>query len=186
VSDHDEGSSPTAGVAALIGGGAGAGRWVLDPNSSHVEFHVKHFWGAITVHGSFATMSGEASVGADGTITGRLNIAAASVTTKNKRRDEHLRSGDFFDAENHPEVVVNVTEATPVGPTSLTCRGTLETAGHSERIEFRASVDDASADAVTLRAEIAVDRTEFAMTWSPMGMAAKTALARVVARFIRP
>jgi len=97
-----------------------------------------------------------------------------------------LRSGEFFDAEKHPEVVVTVTSAKPVGPNGLICQGTLEAAGHSQAIEFTAIVDDASAQAVTLRAEMAVDRTEFAMTWSPMGMAAKTVVARVVARFVRP
>src|SRR6266540_3873385 len=72
------------------------------------------------------------------------------------------------------------------GPASLACRGTLEAAGHVKPIEFTAHVEDASARAVTLRAEAVVDRTEFAMTWSPLGMASAMARVTVEARFARP
>jgi polyisoprenoid-binding protein YceI len=110
---------------------------------------------------------------------------AASLSTKNRKRDEHLRSADFFDVENHPNVVVTVT-AMPAGPAALACQGTLEAAGHARPIEFTAHVEDASAQAVTLRAETVVDRTGFAMTWSPLGTASAMARATVVARFVRP
>ena len=178
------GSSAQA-VTGLLDGQAAAGSWVLDPAGSKVEFHVKHFWGAITVHGSFGRVSGEGSVSADGKVTGRISMDAASLSTKNKRRDEHLRSADFFDVENHPNVVVTVT-ARPAGPATLVCQGTLEAAGHARPIEFTAHVEDASAQAVTLRAETVVDRSGFAMTWSPLGTASAMARATVVARFVRP
>lgn len=180
------GSLAQANVAALLGDGTAAGRWVLDPAGSRVEFHVKHFWGAVTVHGSFARITGEGSVGADGSVTGLVSIEAASLSTKNKKRDEHLRSADFFDAEHHPHVVVTVTEAKPAGPATLSCQGSLEAAGHVKPIEFAAHVQDASTQAVVLQAELVVDRTAFAMTWSPLGMASATARATVVARFVRP
>jgi polyisoprenoid-binding protein YceI len=38
-----------ADVAVLVADGAAAGRWVLDPAGSRAQFHVKHFWGAVTV-----------------------------------------------------------------------------------------------------------------------------------------
>lgn len=47
-------------------------------------------------------------------------------------------------------------------------------------------VADASAETVVLRADLVVDRTRFAMTWSPLGMASAIARATVVARFVRP
>ncbi len=99
-------SSAQVDVAALLAGGTATGRWVLDPARSRVQFHVKHFWGAITVHGSFAQITGEGTVGADGMVTGRLSMDAASLDTKNSRRDRHLRSADFFDADRHPYAVV--------------------------------------------------------------------------------
>ena len=67
----------------------------------------------------------------------------------------------------------------------MACQGTLETAGYVQPIEFFADVEEASAQAVTLRAEILIDRTGFAMTSSPLGMASKMALTTIVARFVR-
>jgi polyisoprenoid-binding protein YceI len=187
MSDHDSGAVRAANpdVAELVSGGTAAGRWVLDPAGSSVEFAVKHFWGAITVRGSFGTITGEGTVGQDGTISGWLNLDATSLGTRNKQRDQHLRSADFFDAEHHPRVVITVTAASPAGPDTLACQGTLEAAGHTEPIEFTARVDVASESAVVLHAEIDVDRTKFAMTWSPMRVAAFPARGTVVARFVR-
>jgi polyisoprenoid-binding protein YceI len=119
-------------------------------------------------------------------VTGRLSIEAASLGTGNKKRDEHLRSAGFFNAGRHPHLVVTVTGATPTGPAALACQGSLVAAGHAEPVEFTAHVADASAETVVLRAELVVDRTRFAMTWSPLGMASAMARATVVARFARP
>ncbi len=180
------GSAGQAGAAALPGGGAAAGDWVLDPAGSRVEFHVRHFWGAVTVHGSFGQITGQGTVGADGSVTGRLTLAAASLSTKNKSRDKHLRSADFFDAANHPQAALTLTAASPAGPATLACQGTLEAAGNAMPIEFTAHVDEVSADAVTLRAEVMVDRTAYGMTWSPLGMASAMARGTALARFVRP
>jgi polyisoprenoid-binding protein YceI len=187
MSDQDSGAVRAANpdVGGLVSGGAGAGHWVLDPAGSSVEFAVKHFWGAITVHGSFGTITGEGTVGQDGTVTGWMNLDAASLTTRNKQRDQHLRSADFFDVEHHPTVVVTVTAASAAGPDTLACQGTLEAAGHAEPVEFTARVDVAGEKAVVLHAEIEVDRTKFAMTWSPLRVAAFPARGTVVARFVR-
>jgi len=169
----------------LIANDASVGRWVLDPESSRVEFHIKHFWGAITVHGSFSKVSGEGSISSSRAITGQLVVDAASLTTKNKKRDAHLRSADFFDVDHHPHVVMTVTDAKHIDPATLTCQGTLEAAGHVRPIAFSVDVKEVADQAVTLRAELAIDRTEFDMTWSPLGMASKMARAIVVARFVR-
>ena len=137
------------------------------------------------MHGSFGTITGEATVGQGGTATGWLNLDASSLSTRNKQRDQHLRSADFFDVEHHPRVVITVTAASPAGPDALACQGTLEAAGHEQPIEFTATVDVDSENAAVLHAEIEVDRTKFAMTWSPMRVAAFPARGTVVARFVR-
>ena len=183
-SSDDVGPAAQANIAALLDDGTAAGRWVLDSVGSRVEFHVKHFWGVITVHGSFSEISGEGNVGVDGSVTGRVSVDASSLSTKNKKRDEHLRSAEFFDAEHHPHVVVTVTSAKPAGRETLACQGTLEAAAQIKPIEFTAHVQDASAQAVSLRAELVLDRTDYSMTWSPLGMASSTARATVVARFV--
>ena len=114
-----------------------------------------------------------------------VSFDATSLTTKNKQRDNHLRSADFFDIENHPMVVLTVTEAKPLDGVALVCKGTLEAAGHLEPIEFTAHVQDFTDRAVTMTADLVVDRLRFGMTWSPMRIAAYDACGTVTARFVR-
>jgi polyisoprenoid-binding protein YceI len=161
------------------------GEWLVDPAGSHAEFHVKHFWGAITVHGSIGGITGEGALGADGVVTGQVRLDAASLTTNNKRRDDHLRSADFFSVTDHPEVVVKVTKARLSDSGTLACQGTLEAAGHNEPIDVIAEVESDGAQAVIMRAHLVVDRTHMAMTWSPLGMAARMARLTAVVRFVR-
>ena len=172
-------------MAALVRDGALAGSWVLDPRASRVEFRVKHFWGAVTVRGWFERFEGEGAVGPDGKVAGQLAIDAASLNTKNKQRDRHLRSGDFFDVQNHPRVVLTVSRVELTHGAQLAAEGELEAAGVREPLSFTAEVVDASADAVTLQAEVTVDRSRFGMTWSPLRIASMQATGSVTARFTR-
>jgi polyisoprenoid-binding protein YceI len=169
----------------LLENGSIVGAWNLDPQQSRVEFAVKHFWGAVTVRGKFTVLRGEAVVGADGTVTGQLSADATSLNTKNKKRDEHLRSSDFFHVERHPRIVIAVTAAQPIGPDAVSFRGTLDAAGHVQPIEFTAHVGEASPQAIILRTDLTVDRNVFGMTWSPLGMASKTAIGTAVTRWVR-
>jgi polyisoprenoid-binding protein YceI len=172
-------------VLALLQSGAAQGQWTLDPANSSVEFGVKHFWHAITVRGRFEQVAGAGTVAPDGAVAGQLTMQASSISTRNKQRDKHLRSADFFDAEQHPVVVLDITEATPADGGEIAMRGTLRAAGRSQPVSFTVRAEDAGPDAVTLRAELVVDRSAFGMTWSPLGMAAKEAAGSVVARFVR-
>jgi polyisoprenoid-binding protein YceI len=117
-------------------------------------------------------------------VTGTITIDAASLNTRNKQRDKHLRSADFFHVANHPQVVITIGKATPAGPDMLACTGTIEAAGHTQPAEFTAHVET-SADAAILTAEITLDRTIFGMTWSPMRVAAYPTRATLTARFTR-
>jgi polyisoprenoid-binding protein YceI len=174
-----------ADAVALARDGELAGQWRLDAQASRVEFRIRHFWNAITVRGQFEQVEGEATVGPDGTVSGQLVIGAASLNTKNKQRDKHLRSADFFDAEMHPRVVVTVRQAALDAGGRLTGEGTLEAAGTVEPVTLTADVIEASAEAVTLRAELTVDRSRFGMTWRPLRIAATQATGAVTARFTR-
>jgi polyisoprenoid-binding protein YceI len=181
----DSTKQPVSSPAELLASGAAVGTWRLDAEQSRISFAVKHFWGAITVRGSFGVVRGEATVGADGTVTGQVTLDAASLNTKNKKRDEHLRSNDFFNADTHPEVTLTLTSVQPVEPDNLSVKASMAAAGHARPIEFTAHVDDASAQAITLHADVAIDRTDFAMTWSPLGIASKTATTTAVTRWVR-
>jgi polyisoprenoid-binding protein YceI len=177
--------SMTTGVTSQLADGTAAGSWVLDPAGSRAEFRIKHFWGAITVRGTLERMTGEATVSPDGTVTGRISFDAGSLSTKNKQRDKHLRSADFFHADKHPHAVLTVASARVAGPAELECQGTFEAAGHVRPVTFTAHIEEATAQAAILTAELELDRTEFDMTWNPMHIASTTANGTVKARFVR-
>ena len=75
-------------------------------------------WGLVPVKGVFRQVTGEGTVSPAGQVTGRVAVAAASVDTKNEKRDTHLRSADFFDSDNYPDITFTVNQATPAGRAS--------------------------------------------------------------------
>ena len=175
----------TTDATPLTAGGAAAGTWVLDPAGSHAGFHIKHFWGAVTVRGRFERMTGEATVSPDGAVTGRISFDARSLNTKNKQRDEHLRSADFFHVDEHPHATLTVTSARQARPAELECQGTFEAAGQVRPVTFTAHIEQATPQGIVLTAELELDRSQFGMTWSPLHIASMTAHGTVTARFTR-
>ena len=79
------------------------GTWKADAVHSTVGFAVKHM-GVSTVRGQFDEFDGTLEIGENGTARAFGTVQTASVDTHESQRDEHLRSPDFFDAENHPEL----------------------------------------------------------------------------------
>jgi polyisoprenoid-binding protein YceI len=163
-----------------------SGAWVLDPAGSSVEFSSKSFWGLMPVRGRFGTVSGAGTVGEDGTVRGQIVIDAASLDTKNKQRDKHLRSADFFNVEKYPTITVIVNSAVLNG-SDLAVTGTMEAAGKTVPMSFTAQVESADANAVVLRATLPMARSAFGMTWQQIpGMVKDAAQGTVTARFVRP
>ena len=125
-------SRPTKPTRAAIGGA-----WRLDPRRSSVEFRARNFWGLATVTGSFDDYEGELDLSATPAI--ELTIDANSVQTGNRKRDEHLRSADFFDVENHPLIQFRSDSVDPHGDV-LTVRGRLSARGRGVPLELVAQV----------------------------------------------
>ena len=78
-----------------------AGTWTIDPVHSSVGFSVRHLM-VSKVRGTFNDVSGAITVAEDGTPSVTAEIAVNSIDTKNADRDAHIRSADFFDAEQFP------------------------------------------------------------------------------------
>ena len=76
------------------------GTWDLDEVHTKVGFAVKHM-GVSTVRGEFRDFDGGLESAADGSLRAYGTVRAASVSTNQEQRDEHLRSADFFDAEEY-------------------------------------------------------------------------------------
>lgn len=80
-------------------------KWNIDPAHSSIEFTVRHLM-ISKVKGTFKSFSADLEGDPDDYTTAKISfeIDAASIDTKNEQRDQHLRSTDFFDVDNHPKI----------------------------------------------------------------------------------
>ncbi len=159
--------------------------WQLDPDASSVTFQHKSIWGLVTVRGTFGQVSGSGEILPDGSGQGRLEISAASLDTKHRKRDEHLRSADFFNTDEHPQIVVELTRIARQGGDSVTAEGTLTVAGRTQPLTLTARLTEDSDSAITLAADAEINRADFGLTWNRLGMLTGNAQISVVARFVR-
>jgi polyisoprenoid-binding protein YceI len=164
---------------------AGPSSWQLDPQASSVAIASKAMWGMQTVHGTFGKVSGSGEILADGTAHGHLEVDASSIDTKNGQRDTHLKSADFFHADEHPQIVAELGRASREADDTVAVEGTLTAAGKTNPLTFKAKITEATPEAVTLQADATVDRHDFGMNWNRMGMVTGPTKVHVVARFVK-
>ena len=84
--------------------------WSIDPTHSEVQFKVKHLM-VSTVTGSFSKFDGQLSMVGDDFEDADITFSADidSISTDNEQRDGHLKSADFFDAEQFPQLTFKST-----------------------------------------------------------------------------
>ena len=157
-------STPETPVQAALP----VGSWRVDERAGQLGFKVKTMWGLSTVKGRFERYEGELEVTPEGA-RGTLRIDAASLNTKNRMRDKHLRSADFFDVEQHPTVSFELRSATSGSPL-LTVKGELEVAGRPVSLEFPVTLERLDGDRLRLAGEVSVTRDQAGLAWNRMGM----------------
>jgi polyisoprenoid-binding protein YceI len=156
-------------IDATAGGRTGEqihGRWQLDPRRSSVEFSARHFWGLLPVKGHFDDYHGRLDLSATTAI--ELTIDAATIQTGNAKRDQHLRTADFFDAENHPRVQFR-SDSVELRNDTLRVRGRLSARGRSIPVELEARFHLVNGE-LEINAATTAPHRELGMTWSPLGM----------------
>jgi polyisoprenoid-binding protein YceI len=155
-------------------------RWAVDSEKSSVEFAVKTFWGLTTVRGRFERFDGWYDAGPDHQSI-ELTIDAESLNTGNGKRDEHLRSADFFHIADHPRVRFTSTHVRSAGDGLLHVEGGLEAAGIVVPLEFDAIVRRVGED-LEVEAATSVDPQRFGMSSGQLGMIRAPASLCVTAR----
>ena len=148
-------------------------RWSVDPTHSEVQFKVKHLM-ITTVTGYFEKFTVEAE-SEDENFNGARNIVFTadvnSISTNNEQRDTHLKSADFFDADNHGEVRFVGTRYENVGGNEYKLHGDLTirniTKPVAVNVEFGGTVVDPYGQhkaGFTVTGKIS--RKEFGLTWN--------------------
>jgi polyisoprenoid-binding protein YceI len=161
-----------------------AGSWVLEASKSNVELRTRHTWGLRPLKGVFHEVSGTGTVSPAGEVSGILSVAAASIDTGHKRRDKDLRSERLFDVGRYPDITFTVGRITP-GTDGVTAEGSLTVRDRTCPLAFPVRVSVLGEDEVVLDAEAQVNRTEFGLTFNPLGMASMDNTIVVHAVFAR-
>jgi polyisoprenoid-binding protein YceI len=146
------------------------GSWTVDAAHSRVGFQVKHL-GIATVRGQFNEFEGQLTVAEDGTLSARGSVKTASVDTNESKRDDHLRSADFFGVDEHPELTFVSTRITPQGEDEFEIVGDLTLHGVTKEIVLQAEVQGTETDPwgnerVGLEAYGQLSRGEYGMTFN--------------------
>lgn len=170
-------------IAALVlaGGFAPAAaeprRYTLDPDHLTIAFLVTHVGFAKTL-GIFREAEGSFVFDEDAPAVSEIDvvIAAASVDTGHRARDEHLRSDQFLDAKRHPEITFRGTAARQTGPRTGTVSGDLTIRGVTRPVTLDVKWNKSGRYpfgdehyAVGISARTTVARSDFGMTYALEG-----------------
>jgi polyisoprenoid-binding protein YceI len=178
------GHTATAPVHALLADGTLAGQWALDPGQSRVQLKSRVLGGLIRVHGVFRDVSANGTIWPDGQVSGTFTVAAASIDTKQAKRDTHLRSADFFDTGNHPDITFTVHGIRPSGQGGEVT-GALTVRDRTQPLSFAATATVQDGSEIWLDAEVHINRADFGLTWNFLGMVSLDSTLTIHAVFTR-
>ncbi len=151
---------------------ASQARYVVDASHSSASFGVRHMM-ITTVRGDFRRLEGSVLLDPRAPEDAKVSasIEVASIATGDDKRDEHLRSADFFDAEKHPTITFQSKRVRAMGEAlelvgDLTIRGTTR--------EVTLVVDDLTSEQVDpwgnrrigASARGKIKRSDFGMVWN--------------------
>jgi polyisoprenoid-binding protein YceI len=145
------------------------GTWKVDPVHSSVEFQVKHL-GIATVKGQFNEFEGTLEVDESGARAHGKAIVA-SVDTREPQRDAHLRSADFFHAEEHPEITFESTAIRQLDEDTFEIEGDFTIHGVTRTLTLEATLEGSETDPqgnprVGLSASAQINRSDYDMKFN--------------------
>ena len=165
----------TLALAAVLGAAtvpALAETWSVDASHSTVGFAVRHMM-VSNVKGSFDkfTASVEGSPADPGTAKISASIEIGSVNTREPKRDEHLRSADFFDAAKFPQMTFASTKVEKVSATKAKVTGNLTLRGVTKPVVLDVEYTEAvkspwGKTVVGATATGKINRKDFGVSWS--------------------
>jgi polyisoprenoid-binding protein YceI len=147
--------------------------WALDGAHSSAEFSVRHMMIA-NVRGEFREISGTLQLDEKNLEDSSVNVTikTASVQTNEAKRDEHLKSPDFFDVENYPEITFHSTKWEQRGEDELAIRGDLTIHGVTKEVVLKAEgpteevKDPWGGTRIGFSAKTKINRKDFGLGWN--------------------
>ena len=147
-------------------------RWEIDSSHSSVHFSVRHLVIA-KVRGSFTRWSGTVQVpeGDFSKATVAVTIDASSIDTGVADRDAHLKSADFFDVAQHPELHFVGKRVEPRSGGNIDVVGDLTIKGITREVILRVEQHGQAKDPwgnlrTAFSAKTSIDRKDFGLTWN--------------------
>ncbi len=148
-----------------------AGVYEIDKSHSMVEFVSRHLM-VTKVRGRFSEFSGAITVGETPEESSvEVTIDAASIDSREEKRDAHLRSPDFLDVENHPTIEFRSTDVEVVDDERLRVTGDLTIRGVTRPVTLDATFDGEFGDPwgnqrIGFSASAEIDREDWGLTWN--------------------
>lgn len=147
--------------------------WSIDVSHSSISFKVRHL-GISNVRGEFLTYDAEILMdGTDlSTLAVNATIEATSIDTGNERRDNHLRSDDFFGAEEFPNVTFTSTGVTEVEGDHFHLEGDLTIRDVTKSVllegNFLGTASMGDSERAGFEATTTINRKEFNLSWDQL------------------
>lgn len=148
-----------------------SGEWRIDPSKTRIGFSIRHAM-FMKVRGAFNEFEGVIMANAEDPSRSsiRLNIQVASIDTRNADRDQHLRTNDFFDAPNFPEIIFASTCVDHVDRGHYVVSGDVTIRGVTKEIALPMDLLRVERDPMgKLRAGFEgsrrIDRQDFGLKW---------------------
>jgi polyisoprenoid-binding protein YceI len=159
--------------------------WSVDKAHSEIGFAVRHM-GISTVRGRFDDF--DATITLDPTdpssFRADASVDVSSINTRNGRRDGHLRSDDFFDAENHPTLTFTSKRIQNVNGNSFRIVGDLTMRGTTHEVVLDGVIVGTAGEGenqrVAIEAETTVDRFDYGLHWDRLTEAGGLVVGRDV------
>ena len=149
-----------------------SGTYTVDPSHSRVGFVARHAM-VTKVRGSFNEFEATAQIDADDLTrsTASVTINVDSIDTRNEQRDGHLRSNDFLDIANHPQITFATTSVELVSDEVVRVTGDLTIKGQSRPVTVDFTYEGAATDPfgnerVGFEGSVVINRKDWGITWN--------------------